>query len=36
MKPEGYPSHLKVVPSRVELAEKLEEYTKRYQSLFVK
>src|SRR5919106_723082 len=36
MKPEGYPSHLKTVPSRVELAEKLEEYTKRYQSLFVK
>ena len=36
MKPEGYPAHLRVAPSRVELAEKLEEYTKRYQSLFVK
>jgi iron(III) transport system substrate-binding protein len=35
LKPEGYPSHLKVVPSRVELAEKLAEYNQRYRSLFV-
>ena len=36
MKPEGYPSHLKVFPSRVELAEKLEEYNKRFRFLFVR
>ena len=36
MKPEGYPSHLKVFPSRVELAEKLEEYNKRFRSLFLR
>jgi len=36
IRPEGYPNHLKVVPSRVELAEKLADYTRRYESLFVK
>jgi iron(III) transport system substrate-binding protein len=36
IKPEGYPVNLKVVPSRVELAEKLAEYTRRYESLFVR
>jgi iron(III) transport system substrate-binding protein len=36
IRPEGYPSHLKVVPSRVELAEKLADYTRRYEALFVK
>ncbi len=35
LKPEGYPIHLKVVPSRVELAEKLAEYSRQYRSLFV-
>jgi iron(III) transport system substrate-binding protein len=36
LKPEGYPSHLKVFPSRVQLAEKLEEYSRRYRELFVR
>jgi iron(III) transport system substrate-binding protein len=36
MKPEGYPAHLKVFPSRVQLAEKLEEYSRRYRDLFVR
>jgi len=36
LKPEGYPAHLKVFPSRMQLAEKLAEYTRRYESLFVK
>jgi iron(III) transport system substrate-binding protein len=36
LKPDGYPSQLKVFPSRMQLAEKLAEYTRRYQSLFVK
>ena len=36
IRPEGYPSHLKVLPSRVELAEKLADYTRRYEALFVK
>lgn len=36
IRPEGYPSHLKVIPSRTELAEKLADYTRRYESLFVK
>ncbi|HEX6436888.1 MAG TPA: hypothetical protein VF182_07140, partial [Candidatus Binatia bacterium] len=36
IRPEGYPTTLKVVPSRVELAEKLADYTRRYESLFVK
>ncbi len=36
LKPEGYPSHLKVAPSRVQLAEKLQDYTKQYDSLFVR
>lgn len=36
LKPEGYPAHLKLFPSRVELAEKLAEYSRRYRELFVK
>ena len=36
IRPEGYPSHLKVIPSRTELAEKLADYTRRYEELFVK
>jgi len=36
LKPEGYPSHLKLAPSRMALAEKLADYTRRYESLFVK
>lgn len=36
MKPEGYPSHLKLFPSRVQLAEKLVEYNRRYEALFIK
>ena len=36
LKPEGYPVNLKVAPSRVQLAEKLAEYTRQYEALFVK
>lgn len=36
IRPEGYPSHLRIVPSRVELADKLADYTRRYEALFVK
>jgi iron(III) transport system substrate-binding protein len=36
IRPQGYPNHLKVVPSRVDLAEKLADYTRRFESLFVK
>ena len=36
LKPEGYPGQLKVFPSRVQLAEKLEEYSRRYRELFVR
>jgi iron(III) transport system substrate-binding protein len=36
MKPDGYPAHLKVFPSRVQLAERLEEYSRRYRELFVR
>jgi ABC-type Fe3+ transport system substrate-binding protein len=36
IRPEGYPTHLKVVPSRVELAEKLVDYRRGYEALFVK
>ena len=36
MKPEGYPAHLKVFPSRVQLAENLEEYNRRFRNLFVR
>lgn len=36
IRPEGYPSHIRVVPSRIELAEKLADYTRRYEALFVK
>ena len=36
LKPEGYPTHLKVFPSRVQLAEKLEDYNRQYRVLFVR
>jgi iron(III) transport system substrate-binding protein len=36
LKPEGYPGHLKVFPSRVQLAERLAEYSRRYRELFVR
>ncbi|MGE5819395.1 MAG: ABC transporter substrate-binding protein, partial [Deltaproteobacteria bacterium] len=36
MKPDGYPAHLKVFASRVQLADRLEEYSKRYRDLFVR
>jgi ABC-type Fe3+ transport system substrate-binding protein len=36
LKPEGYPDYLKVFPSRVQLAEKLEEYGQLYRELFVR
>ena len=36
LKPEGYPDYLKVFPSRVQLAEKLEEYGRLYRELFVR
>jgi iron(III) transport system substrate-binding protein len=36
IRPEGYPANLKIVPSRVELADKLADYTRRYESLFVR
>ena len=36
LKPEGFPAHLKLVPSRVQLADKLADYTRRYESLFIK
>ena len=36
LKPEGYPANLKVAPSRVQLAEKLADYTRQYESLFVR
>jgi len=35
LKPEGYPANLKVAPSRVQLAEKLEEYSRQYRNMFV-
>ena len=36
LKPEGYPDYLKVFPSRVQLAEKLEEYSRLYRELFAR
>jgi ABC-type Fe3+ transport system substrate-binding protein len=36
LKPEGYPVNLRVAPSRVQLAEKLQDYTRQYESLFVR
>lgn len=36
IRPEGYPTHLKTVPSRVELAEKLLDYRRGYEALFVR
>jgi iron(III) transport system substrate-binding protein len=35
LKPEGYPANLKVAPSRVQLAEKLEDYSRQYRNMFV-
>jgi iron(III) transport system substrate-binding protein len=36
MKPEGFPKQLKLVPSRVQLAERLQDYTRQYESLFIR
>ena len=36
LKPDGYPTHLRVAPSRVQLAEKLADYTRQYEALFVR
>lgn len=36
IRPEGYPAHLRLAPSRVELAEKLADYTRQFESLFVR
>jgi iron(III) transport system substrate-binding protein len=36
IRPEGYPANLKMVPSRVELADKLLDYRRSYESLFVR
>ncbi len=36
MKPEGYPGTLKVFPSRVQLAEKLADYNRRFEAMFVR
>jgi ABC-type Fe3+ transport system substrate-binding protein len=36
LRPEGYPVHLKGFPSRVQLAEKLEEYGRQFRALFVR
>ncbi|HWH79005.1 MAG TPA: extracellular solute-binding protein [Candidatus Binatus sp.] len=35
LKPEGYPVNLKVAPSRVQLAEKLEDYSRQFRNMFV-
>lgn len=36
VKPEGFPDHLRLAPSRVDLAAKLEDYRKRFDSLFLR
>lgn len=36
LRPEGYPSQLKMFPSRVQLAEKLDDYGRQYRALFVR
>ncbi len=36
MKPDGFPNQLKLFPSRVQLAEKLQGYTRQYESLFIR
>ena len=36
LKPDGYPTNLRVAPSRVQLAEKLADYTRQYEALFVR
>jgi iron(III) transport system substrate-binding protein len=36
IKPEGFPAQLKLVPSNVQLADKLADYNKRYEALFIR
>lgn len=36
LRPEGYPVNLKGFPSRVQLAEKLDEYSRQFRTLFVR
>lgn len=36
LRPEGYPVNLKGFPSRVQLAEKLDEYSRQFRALFVR
>ncbi|MSP39817.1 MAG: extracellular solute-binding protein [Deltaproteobacteria bacterium] len=36
LKPDAYPTNLKVVPSRVQLAEKLADYSKQFDAMFVR
>lgn len=36
IRPEGYPTHLKTGPSRVELAEKILDYRRGQEALFVR
>jgi ABC-type Fe3+ transport system substrate-binding protein len=36
LRPEGYPVTLKAFPSRVQLAEKLDEYSRQFRALFVR
>jgi iron(III) transport system substrate-binding protein len=36
LRPEGYPGNIKSFPSRVQLAEKLDEYTRQFRTLFVR
>ncbi len=36
LRPEGYPGQLKIIPSRVQLAEKLDDYSRQYRALFVR
>lgn len=35
LKPDGYPTELKLAPSHVQLAEKLDDYSRRFRALFV-
>ncbi|MGH7871453.1 MAG: ABC transporter substrate-binding protein [Candidatus Binatia bacterium] len=35
LKPDGYPTTLKLAPSRVQLAEKLDDYSRRFRAMFV-
>ena len=36
LRPEGYPVNLKAFPSRLQLAEKLDEYNRQFRALFVR